>query len=148
MHLIEICHFSDFKSLVFIGYALSFLFNKDVPDAPWIPYHPDVQLLWAEEFNTSQNLIGDETQTRKREQIKKVMEDDQQHRDVLRRQFFITSLSVVNCVSQQYFKLNDHLDEYDETVRRFSSRLMSMSSGGTQVFISFYFCGEKLFSDG
>ena len=96
-----------------------------------------MQLLWAEEFNTSQNLIGDETQTRKREQIKKVMENDQQHRDVLRRQFFITSLSVVNCVSQQYFKLNDHLDEYDETVRRFSSRLMSMSSGGTQVCISF-----------
>lgn len=102
----------------------------DVPDAPWIPYTPDVEILWAEEFNTQKNLIGDESQTRKKEQMKKVIENDQHHRYLARRQFYLTSVSVVNSVTQQYFKLNDHIDDYDETVRRFSSRLMSMSSSG------------------
>ena len=105
----------------------------DVPDAPWIPYTPDVEILWAEEFNTQKNLIGDELQSRKKEQMKKVMETDQNHRNQARRQFYLSSLSVVHSVTQQYFKLNDHVDEYDESLRRFSSRLMSMSSGGTQI---------------
>ena len=65
----------------------------DVPDAPWIPYTPDVDILWEEEFNTQKPLIGDESQTRKKERLKRVIESDKQKWDIARKKFYLRKSS-------------------------------------------------------
>ena len=99
-----------------------------VPDAPWEPTVQDIDLIVAEELGTQS---CQHVNTRKKEeQIMNIVQKDSQKRENQRKEYAFGAIPVIQSVLSAYHKAIEPHDEYDEE-RRFSSRLMSMSSSGT-----------------
>jgi len=100
-----------------------------VPDAPWQPNIQDVDLLLAEEIGTQS--IHAASARKKDEQLLQIIERDSNRREFERKEFLFTGIPVIQSILTSYHKNLDSHDDYDEEQRRFSSRLMSMSSSAT-----------------
>jgi hypothetical protein len=107
-------------------------YPEDAPDAPWMNEYNDFDKLYADGI-INVDLLKSKTSATKKSEQEKSNKKEQEVKLQQRQNYPLTNLSIQDSINQHYVRSVGSMDDEDEGSRRFSSRLMSITSMGTLV---------------
>ncbi|CAG5098616.1 Oidioi.mRNA.OKI2018_I69.XSR.g15827.t1.cds [Oikopleura dioica] len=107
-------------------------YPEEAPDAPWMNEYNDFEKMYAEGILNADLLKSNPSSTKKSEQ-EKTFKKEQEEKQNKRQKYSLTNLSIQDSINQHYYRSVGSMDDEEEGSRRFSSRLMSITSMGTMV---------------